>query len=299
MSFVYIYLVPILLVLFGVPGNAIGFIVFSRKKLAKFPARNIYRFMAIVDTIYLLSQIAQDTMNYIGFDLRLVSDITCKLYKFYNFAFAPISFWLLVYISIERFISIRFRSVKFFQNGKIQFIIIAAITVYNICLYSPMLDYMQIFETNINSTNSSQILKRCRLRVPSFSKVISIMDLINAVILPFIFMAITSILLTVTILASRLRILNFSSEQDRKKLARDIKVGITCIILNIFFFFLNLPICIANYMLLSDLDEDTYSLVIAIFYVNYFINFYILAFFNSAFRNELFIFFGLKKNNER
>ena len=251
MSFVYIYLVPILLVLFGVPGNAIGFIVFSRKKLSKFPARNIYRFMAIVDTIYLLSQIAEDTMNYIGFDLRLVSDITCKLYKFYNFAFAPISFWLLVYISIERFISIRFRSVKFFQNGKIQFIIIAAITVYNICLYSPMLDYMQIFETNINSTNSSQILKRCRLRVPSFSKVISVMDLINAVILPFIFMAITSILLIVTILTSRLRILNLSSEQDRKKLARDIKVGITCIILNIFFFFLNLPICIANYMLLN------------------------------------------------
>lgn len=292
-SFIYEYLIPSILIFLGVSGNLIGFIIFSRKTLSKFPTRNIYRFMAILDTIYLLSQIAQDTSINFGYDFRIVSDLICKLYRYYNFALAPISFWLSVYISIERFISIKYRNVQFIKNRNFQTAIILVISLYNLFFYSPMLVFLNLIENVVNGTNSTQqIEKTCDYKIPIYLTVISTMDLINIVILPFFIMTIMSILLIHTIIMSRLKILNLSLEQDRIKLAKDIKFGITSIILNITFFFLNLPICLANYM---EMDNNTYTLIVAVFYVNYFINFYILAFFNSVFRKELYIWLGLKK----
>ena len=48
------WILPLSMLTFGITGNLIGLIVFSRKNLLKFPAKNIYRVLSIMDNFYLL-----------------------------------------------------------------------------------------------------------------------------------------------------------------------------------------------------------------------------------------------------
>ncbi len=44
------WVLPLSMLTFGITGNLIGLTVFSRKGLTKFPAKNIYRVLAIMDS---------------------------------------------------------------------------------------------------------------------------------------------------------------------------------------------------------------------------------------------------------
>jgi hypothetical protein len=48
------WVLPLSMLTFGITGNLIGLTVFSRKGLTKFPAKNIYRVLAVMDSFYLL-----------------------------------------------------------------------------------------------------------------------------------------------------------------------------------------------------------------------------------------------------
>ena len=100
------------LLIFGLLGNLVGIILLRRKKLLKLATNQIYLSLFIMDSIYLISQVFQDTADSLGLDLRIISDLSCKIYSFWNFAFGPVSSFLLIYISIERFIAIKYKSIK-------------------------------------------------------------------------------------------------------------------------------------------------------------------------------------------
>ena len=97
---------PLLLLVIGIVGNFLGFIITSRKKFKKLSTRNLLRFLAVLDTFYLLQIVVDYLTNTFNLDIRLISSIWCKAFTYLNYSICPVSSWSLVIISIERVLSI-------------------------------------------------------------------------------------------------------------------------------------------------------------------------------------------------
>lgn len=300
MNSFFIWMLPLVLLLIGLFGNTVGFIVFSRRSLTKFPARNIYRTLAVMDSFYLLHIILQYLLYFNGLSIRLISDFSCKVVRYLNYSLAPISAWLLVYLSIHKFICIRFREF----NSRLQSLIIFMIILYNLVYYLPILLIVGLVHqtdsidtemntTSFNNDTNETIRYECNYSVVNQENIYSWMDLLNLTILPFSLMIVFATLLIITIFQSRLRILRMSAIQDRNRLNKDIKFAVTSILLNFIFIILNLPICIAN--VFFEVFYSYYDAFLSIYYISYCINFYILFFFNSIFRKEAYLLFKVYK----
>jgi hypothetical protein len=213
---------------------------------------------------------------------------------------APISAWLLVYLSIQKFISIKVTIGESKEN--FQKLIIFLILLYNLVYYSPILllvhlvnqpgnnalDLNSTFYSNdTNQTASTKY--ECNFSILYQENTYSWMDLLNLTILPFSLMISFSLILLHTIFHSSTRISRINTVQDRNRLKKNIKFGISSILLNLFFVILHLPICIANFFF--EFFHNYYDLILSIYYSSYCINFYILFIFNSIFRKEVLLLF--------
>jgi len=120
----------------GIFGNLTGLVVFLGKGLKNFPPRRIYTALAIVDTSFITIEITLDFLNNLGFKFKELNEYSCKTFYYVSYFLSPISAWLLVFISLHRYISIRFQSVKIFNKPLFQIGVIGAIIAYNLILYS-------------------------------------------------------------------------------------------------------------------------------------------------------------------
>lgn len=212
---------------------------------------------------------------------------------------APISAWLLVYLSIQKFISIKVTIGESKEN--FQKLIIFLILLYNLVYYSPILllvhlvnqpgnNALDLNSTFLNDTNQTASTKyECNFSILYQENTYSWMDLLNLTILPFSLMISFSLILLHTIFQSRSRISRINTVQDRNRLKKNIKFGISSILINLFFVILHLPICIANFFF--EFFHNYYDLILSIYYSSYCINFYILFIFNSIFRKEVLLLF--------
>lgn len=297
----------ILVLVLGLIGNLTGLVVFSRRSLSKFPTRNIYRSLALFDTIYLVYRIIGEITTDNGISMYLISNAWCKILRYFRYSIGPISCWLLVYISIEKFITIQFPNFKLIKLVKFQNKVIGLIVLFNLIYYIPFFSYSTLIRIGSNESNFAnksqkhvekhQEAYNCYFLELYQKKWLYMMDLINSALLPFFLMFIFSVLLIYTIFKSRLRILRLDSPLDRKRLRKDIKFAFTSILLNITFIALNLPVCIAN--LLTDVSEFSYKALLYLFYLSFCINFYVLFSFNSIFRKELCMLFKFMPQSNR
>jgi len=215
-----------------------------------------------------------------------------------NFSIGPVSPWLLVYITVERYIAIQHNTITIFKQKNFQNFIIIFIFIYNLGIYSPMAILKQVFSEPINTTamsfNQTDLYIYCDFAKPIQLKIMSTLDLINSALAPFFIMLAFSIALICVIFQKRLRILNMRSKRDKNRLIRDIRFALSSIMLNITFVTLNLPLCLNN-IFFPNASDFWYNVFLIIFYATFSINSYILAFFNSIFRNELLTMFKLKE----
>lgn len=286
-------ILPLSTLILGIIGNVVGFLVFTRKRFYKLSVRNICRFLAVTDTICLI-QIIED---YSTFAPRSFSHISCKILRFFNFSLGPISAWLLVYITIERFISIAFpKKSVLFQKRKYQVSFVVIITAFNTVFYLPVIVFVKLLENTENiSQNLTPSEPNCDFETYGLKTVISLLDLANSTLLPFFLMFVNSVLIIYSIFKSRKRMVSKGpANKANKSLKKDIRFAITTIFLNVIFFILNLPICAIGFLSIefSFLFIQT---TVYIYYCNFAVNFYIFFFFNSIFRDECLIMFGLRK----
>jgi hypothetical protein len=110
---------PPLFLFFGLFGNIIGLIVLSRKKLAKIGPVHVYRILLSIDSIYLVLVIK----NYLDFGYNIpvnkISSLICKITSYFDYSLDGISPMLIVYISIDRYLFIRFSNKKL-RNTNLQ-----------------------------------------------------------------------------------------------------------------------------------------------------------------------------------
>jgi hypothetical protein len=272
-----------LILLFGLIGNLIVLVVFSTKALEKFPPRNIYRILVILDSFTLTYGITNDFLVW-----SEESELLCRLDLYLRVAFsAP---YLLVFISIEKFITIRYPHTKTIKNQKFQMIIILIIIACNLIVYHPIF-YLNSFKKQINNTDRHYEIE---CNGEEFQKIFGTLDLIYYGVVPFVLMLIFSILLISTIVQSRLRILRLTNQRDRNRLKKDIQFAISSIFMNLSYLLIYLPAGIYPFIL-NELSTDLYyNVFVSLVYINYCDHFYILFCFNSVFRYRVLILFGLK-----
>jgi hypothetical protein len=274
---------------FGLLGNTIGIIVFSRKSIEKkIKTKLIYQVILFINSLFLFSQVFQDTFDSFEIRLHRMSIIACKLRGFWNFAIGPLTKWYLVYITIERFLAIKFHNFKLFQEKRFQKIIIIAVIIYTFLLYSPYAIFYDIF--TIKSQNTTGI--RCRIEDNNIRSIMASVDTVNSTLLPFIMISVFSLLLIYTIISSRIRAMRMQATSARDRMLKDIRLSLCILAIN-FTIFLSFPLEIANYFV-ADIDVFLYDIYVCIFYVYYCLDTFILILLNSNFKNELLLMFKLK-----
>ena len=108
LSYIFETIVPPLLVLFGLTGNILTFIVFSRKKFEKVAMIFLFKTMVVTDSIALL-QCLQTFFkySYFQFDVSTISEKSCQFFIYLKYAVAPVKGWILVVIAVRQYFSVK------------------------------------------------------------------------------------------------------------------------------------------------------------------------------------------------
>ena len=119
MFYLSTFIIKFVLLFFGLFSNIIGLIVFARKSIdKKIKTKPIYQTILFIDSVYLFSQIFQDTFDSLNIRLSHMSIIACKLRGYWNFSIGSTSIWYLVYITVERYLQIKYQNLKLLQKKK-------------------------------------------------------------------------------------------------------------------------------------------------------------------------------------
>lgn len=292
------YLVlPTGILIVSLTSNILGIAVLLRKRMKyiHMGPRNMYIYMFVMDSIIEL-QILVVILACFNFNIPTMSDLACKLYRYFNYVTNCITQMMLVYISVDRIVSIRFpakRHILRSKRNQIAYIFVLVLFnmvyfipvpfFYEVQVYSDFLATRQIYNqtNNYNFFNPAFMLV-CEPNSRNSHIMLSSMVFINRTLISSVILIITTISLVISIFKIRERIRN------NKTLKKDIKFSITAVFLNVFYLMLVCPIFFLF------LKEDYYPYINLIIFFSYLlflsygINFYIFYFTNSLFRREFY-----------
>ena len=286
------YIFPAAIFILGNIGNGLGFIVLSRKKMRKLSSARAYKYLLASDTFYLLQlPILNIVLSYPKIDPVSKSVLFCKIFLYLDFALVALSPMLLIYISMERLISIKFPTQRFILK-KQKYIILFSflVTVFNLLYYIEAALYYNIEIKHINSTFENETIinieetKSCTIKDSNQVQIISYMYVAEDCIFPYVIMLICTGLMCYTIFSSRI------TANNHGRIKKDLKFTITSISLNLVFILLTLPISLANFSA-GFMSDIIFVFTDYLFFSSYGVNFYLFLMFNSAIRKEFFSMF--------
>ena len=269
---------------FGFIGNLTAMFMFSRKKYKNTIFSSYFRILTLIDVLVLLTRIDYFLKDNGKIALRMVSTFFCKSTMYIIYLTPSISSWIMVLISLDRFVSIVMPA-KFLFRKQIKYQLLACTVaiVYNTLFSIPVII---TYEYYLKKTSSNTTWPKCSH--PSYS--IDIIDIINSSMIPFVLMLILTLLILRTIFKSRSK----TTQTINKK---DIRFAITSISLNISFLILKLPHSFFTFLefFLTEIDESTdafiYTLLSIFMYSHHGSLFYLTFITNTAFRKEFISLF--------
>jgi hypothetical protein len=138
-------------IIYGFVGNFLCFKIFTSTKLNKYPISIYFRAISIFDSLVLLEGIHFLLSVNFNFYLNKLNDTLCKIETYFVFATAPISPWLMVIVSFDRFINSAFpKRFLFLHKIRTQLGIILFFILFNYLLYSFILWTTYIVSGNLN-----------------------------------------------------------------------------------------------------------------------------------------------------
>ena len=135
--------------IYGIVGNFLCFKIFTSTKLKKYPISIYFRVISIIDSLVLIE--VMHFLMYFNFDFYLnkLNDTMCKIGSYFLYSIGPISPWLMVVISLDRFINSAFpKRFLFLHKIRTQIGIILFFVLSNLLLYSSIL-----WRNHISSSN--------------------------------------------------------------------------------------------------------------------------------------------------
>jgi hypothetical protein len=284
-SFEYfsLYIFPLIILIIGLVGNYLGFKTMERPKMLEIGPRNTYKYLFISDTIYLTFIIGTYLQYSFNIDPTILSNVMCKLWWYIIYSFDSQSSMLLVYISIDRYVSIKIPSFRFFmrkRNNQLIFFIFKF--MFNLIYYLPVV----YNSTLVKITNETLA---CSFKDQYAQDLISYMDLANLIIFPSTLIFIFSILLGIEVIKSRSRILDNFLKEENEFFFKNISLTISLIVINIVYLLLVTPNAI-NSFVTNYTGIYEFLFMYYLFYLSYSIKFYVLFITNSLFRKEFILF---------
>ena len=183
------YIFPIGILIFGLLGNTLGIIVLYNKDMKNIGPKRTYIYLFLSDSFFLLQIIVNYFQLAHNLYIGTLSDVSCKLWFYFNYSFGTISSYLIVYISLERCVSITRPAWKFFlRNDKNQLIWFILVTIACMLYYLPSGLYY-----TIKLTDDENPTANCVFSDEHAQLLISYMDLVIRVIVPFFLMIICSV----------------------------------------------------------------------------------------------------------
>lgn len=272
----------------GLIGNLFLIVIYSRKKLSKLSLSMYFRCQAISCVCNSILQITDYSLE--EFQIKKQSDIACKLLGYFTRAFIPMAAWFEVIASLDRFLTIVFPiRFKFLQKQLVQRIVVACLVAF-IMLSSSWLFF--VYGVVPRSQFQSQ---QCFL---ADIKLVSLISLIIGSLVPFVLMSVLSIATLVGVLRGRKRLTIFTAINNRDwylKRMRDLKFGVTLLVLNLLFLLFNFPQHLSIVLNINPFDpyEDpikTYvfaRILYALYQAYYSIVFFVQLAVNNIVRQEL------------
>lgn len=296
-AYVFQY-IQIIFATIGIVSNTLTFCVYMRKRLRKYSFSLYMKVMVCMDTLGMMHSYRTWASFILGANLDLVATFFCKVDNYQPYVEATISQWLLVFISLDRLITIafpnRFVILKnlYFQLG----IIIFAVLYSALILIEMPLSY-EIVNQNLDP-NSTDLNLAC---VSSKSGDFLWINLVNLIVVVVFLNNILNALMVVFIFRSRRRInTNMTSRKVAKK--RDRTFAINVVFLNLTSTLCKIPfsvtLLVANYAQLSgDQILMLFNIVVSISIFDGGLSFFVNMFVNSVFYNEFLVMFRLKKES--
>ena len=188
---------PLIVICSGVLTNIIVIIVLSNKKFKtiKFEPARLMNVLAINDgfcilTIFFTHATVITPVSFLAYNIYF-----CKIFTFMSFFFQGVSSWLIVFINVERLISIRFSKFNWLKSMKSKMWSVLFIYVYNFCLYFFFLiAYNLVLFVEDSTSNATISIMYCQVSDESYF-VISYIYIANTVVVPFLLMICCSIML--------------------------------------------------------------------------------------------------------
>lgn len=263
----------------GLVGNLLMLAVYSQGSLRKLSLSIYIRCLAVFCAC---SNLYYWFIDYHSFSEADQYQILCGLKVFFNFYLRPQCAWFEVAACLDRFLIILFPfNLGIFvrkplvRRGTIVFLI--------------LLNFGSYF--NIFMDNKLERFNQCLLIIYNDQGVV---DIVIGAAVPFTLMTMLSIATFVGVIKAHRRVKSIAKEdRSRRTLVRDIRFGITMIVLNILFLLFNLPYRLFSFNIysLGWLDYETQIIFRDIFYefyeVYYSIIFFVQLAVNSQVRREL------------
>jgi hypothetical protein len=233
--------------------------------------------------------------------MRLVNGFLCQILDFSQYGLNAIPGWLLVAVSIDRFINIAYpRRFTFFFNRSFQWALIACVTIYQPIYYSFMIwnSQLQSSGSTADTADNGTVIVTVTC-VNNAAQLLGWMDLFNSTIVPFALMIGFSAALIYHIKKSRNRINIATQQGHNRERARDRKFAVTALALNFIYLAFNLPVVIENLLVAyltieQGVGNFLYFFIATLFYTFYATDFYVQFVANSIFREQFFLLFKLR-----
>ncbi len=177
------YIFPVFVLTFGLIGNTLGIKVLCNKDMKNIGPKRMYIYLFLSDSFFLVQIIVNYFQLAYNLYIGTLSDYSCKLWNYCNYSFAIVSSYLIVYISLERCISITRPAWKFIlRKNKNQLIWFILVTLACMLYFLPAGLYFKKFPMG-----SEKLGITCDFVDTNAQLLISYMDLIARAVVPFFF----------------------------------------------------------------------------------------------------------------
>ncbi len=276
---VIVQVLTIVIFITGTLGNILFAYLLSRKKLCKKASNNFLRIQAIFNALS-TATILINEFNSNGLLVYTQSTTYCKLAYSLLYIIPAISAWILAIVSIERFIFIKYGNDQILKKGSFQFIVLTAVTAWNILVYIQIYIYYDVSSDRLY----------CIITDNHIMFIFDIVDLVNSVAVPFLIMLGCSVAIVRSIYLARIKIPKLKFKKDIKKTRKDIQFSVTIILFNLAFLVLNLPFTII--LIFVEWNNDIYQIFMIIYFANFVVPTFIFFFCNSCVKKEFFVLIG-------
>lgn len=213
------------------------------------------------------------------------SAVSLKMLNYFSSLFLPITVWLELVVTLDRFLNILFPiRFPFLKKHSFQRLVVVIVIIYNMIFYLSILIVIEM-RLKLNIKESKLLMK-----------IKQTLDLYNSTIVPLALILTFTIATFVAVIRSQRHIESLGHEHHRlkKRRRRDLKFGMTMIAVNLFFLIFTVINRLSFLFVLNPFDPAKQYVVFMIFSMivfelsesYYIFNFYVQLAVNSLVRRE-------------